>query len=167
MGNFVAERKHHLRMLMQRKLNEPNFQEAVNSYSSSSASGSSDGPGSLSSSSSLSSSDLTGESLYSLDLSIDDYAKIREMHVYQKAKEKLLASAQILNRMLQQDENYRSTSLNTEIFNKYISCTQDVPPNTSIDSNQFIEQLIDNTVARQRDCLRIIQMIINNNLANG
>lgn len=150
-------------MLLQRRLNEPNVLKTIDALSSSSASGAESKP----SSDLLSSSGQTGESLYSLDLSVDDYAKIREMHVYQKAKEKLLASAQILNRMLQQDENYRSTSLNTEIFNRYISCTQDVPPNTSIDSNQFIEQLIDNTVARQRDCLRIIQAIINTNLANG
>ncbi|KAI9584442.1 uncharacterized protein LOC119634354 [Glossina fuscipes] len=101
-----------------------------------------------------------------IDLSSEDYASLQELHAYQKTKGKLLSSAQTLNKMLQQDESYRSTSLNTEIFNKYISCTQDVPPNTTIDSSQFIEQLVDNTAARQRECLRIIQVIIDNNLAN-
>ena len=87
---------------------------------------------------------------------------LQEIHAYQKTKTKLLVSAQSLSKLLQRDESYRS--LNSDIFNKYISCTQDVPPNSEIETSQFIEQLIDNTSARQRKCLSVIQAVIDNNL---
>ena len=99
-----------------------------------------------------------------IDISSTDYMNLQEIHAYQKTKTKLLVSAQSLSKLLQSDENYRSTSLNSDIFNKYISCTQDVPPNNEIETSQFIEQLIDNTSARQRKCLNVIQAVIDNNL---
>ncbi|ALC48015.1 CG15522 [Drosophila busckii] len=105
----------------------------------------------------------------SVQLNSVDYGNLQELRAYQKNKEQLLVAAQVLNNLLQQDESerYLATSLNTEIFNKYISCTQNIPPNTNIEASRFIEQLIDNTVARQRDCLRIIQVVIDNHLANS
>ncbi|XP_065364885.1 uncharacterized protein LOC135957961 [Calliphora vicina] len=131
LGNFVSERKNHIRMLLSKK---------------------------------PISSPPDDKTSHTIDISSTDYMNLQELHAYQKTKTKLLASAQALSKLLQRDESYRSTSLNTEIFNKYISCTQDVPPNTKIETSQFIEQLVDNTSARQRDCMRIIQVIIENNL---
>jgi len=105
----------------------------------------------------------------SVKLNSSEYASLQELQTYQKAKGKLLASAQDLDKLqqLEETEHYLTTSLNTEIFNKYISCTQDIPPNTNIAASQFTEQLIDNTVARQRQCMRIIQGVIDNHLANS
>ncbi|XP_022213659.1 uncharacterized protein LOC111068473 [Drosophila obscura] len=111
--------------------------------------------------------DIDGER--SVQMNNADYASLQELQAYQKTKEHILAAAQVLNKLQQQDEGdtYLATSLNTEIFNKYISCTQDIPPNTTIPASQFIEQLIDNTVARQRHCMRIIQVVIDNHLDNS
>ncbi|XP_037809547.1 uncharacterized protein LOC119602227 [Lucilia sericata] len=131
LGNFVSERKNHIRMLLTKK--------AI-------------------------SSPPDDKSSQTIDITSTDYMNLQELHAYQKTKSKLLASAESLSKLLQRDESYRSTSLNTEIFNKYISCTQDVPPNTNIETSKFIEQLVDNTSARQRDCMRIIQVIIENSL---
>ncbi|XP_037952873.1 uncharacterized protein LOC119683299 [Teleopsis dalmanni] len=100
-----------------------------------------------------------------IELNSEDYTSLKEIHAYKKTKEMLLASAQAFTKKMIEDKGL-SSSLNTLIFNKYISCTQDIPPNTTIESSQFIEELIDNTAARQRDCLRIIQVIIDNNMGN-
>ncbi|XP_030371054.1 uncharacterized protein LOC115621528 [Scaptodrosophila lebanonensis] len=133
LGNFVSERKYHIRQLLTKKANK----------------------------------DVDGEGEGAVQLNSADYASLEELRSYKKRKDQLLAAAQVLNKLLEQEENYLATSLNTEIFNKYISCTQDIPPNTNIAASQFIEQLIDNTVARQRDCMRIIQVVIDNHLANS
>ncbi|XP_039232462.1 uncharacterized protein LOC6539972 [Drosophila yakuba] len=126
LGNFVAERKYHIRQ-------------------------------------------MTKDGGRSVKLSSAEYASLQELQSYQKAKSQLLLAAQELDKLQQQDESegYLATSLNTEIFNRYISCTQDIPPNTNIAASQFTEQLIDNTVARQRHCLMIIQRVIDNHLANS
>jgi len=139
LGNFVTERKYHIRQLLTKK--------AIKS-----------GDGIV---------DVDGNR--SVQLNSADYGSLQELRAYHKTKEQLLSAAQVLNKLLQQDESerYLATSLNTEIFNKYISCTQDIPPNTNIKASQFIEQLIDNTIARQRDCMRIIQVVIDNHLANS
>ncbi|EDW16291.1 uncharacterized protein LOC6574802 [Drosophila mojavensis] len=138
LGNFVTERKYHIRQLLTKK--------------------------------SIKAGEATGEDgeRY-VQLNGVDYGNLQELRAYQKHKDQLLAAAQVLNKLLQQDESerYLATSLNTEIFNKYVSCTQDIPPNTNIKASQFIEQLIDNTIARQRDCMRIIQVVIDNHLANS
>lgn len=99
-----------------------------------------------------------------IDITSTDYMNLQELHAYQKTKSKLLASAQSLTKLLQREENYSSKPLNTKIFNKYIQCTQNVPPNTNIETSQFIEQLVDNTSATQRNCLRVIEDIIENNM---
>lgn len=140
LGNFVTERKYHIRQLLTKKAIKSGAEVEV---------------------------DSDGER--TVQLNSADYGNLQELRAYYKAKENLLASAQVLNKLLQQDESerYLATSLNTEIFNKYISCTQDIPPNTNIKASQFIEQLIDNTIARQRDCMRIIQVVIDNHLANS
>ncbi|TMW53467.1 hypothetical protein DOY81_001465 [Sarcophaga bullata] len=131
LGNFVTERKNHIRMMLTKKpISTPP-------------------------------DDKTAQTI---DISSTDYMNLQEIHAYQKTKTKLLVSAQSLSKLLQRDESYRSTSLNSDIFNKYISCTQDVPPNAEIETSQFIEQLIDNTSARQRKCLSVIQAVIDNNL---
>ncbi|XP_017076181.2 uncharacterized protein LOC108111299 [Drosophila eugracilis] len=132
LGNFVAERKYHIRQMTKGIVK-----------------------------------DMDGER--SVKLNSAEYASLQELQTYQKAKGQLLVSAQVLDKLQQQDESerYLATSLNTEIFNKYISCTQDIPPNTNIAASQFTEQLIDNTVARQRHCMRIIQVVIDNHLANS
>ncbi|XP_032579058.1 uncharacterized protein LOC6612777 isoform X1 [Drosophila sechellia] len=126
LGNFVAERKYHIRQ-------------------------------------------MTKDGGRSVKLNSAEYASLQELQSYQKAKGQLLLAAQELDKLQQQDESerYLATSLNTEIFNRYISCTQDIPPNTNIAASQFTEQLIDNTVARQRHCLMIIQRVIDNHLANS
>ncbi|KAL7729509.1 hypothetical protein ACLKA6_007812 [Drosophila palustris] len=141
LGNFVTERKYHIRQLLTKK--------AIKGGS---------GDGTV---------DVDGNR--SVQLNSADYGSLQELRAYQKTKDQLLSAAQVLNKLLQQDESerYLATSLNTEIFNKYISCTQDIPPNTNIKASQFIEQLIDNTIARQRDCMRIIQVVIDNHLANS
>ncbi|KAH8406693.1 hypothetical protein KR222_003388 [Zaprionus bogoriensis] len=137
LGNFVTERKYHIRQLLTRKA--------------------------------IKNGEVGGDGERTVQLNSADYGSLQELRAYQKTKENLLAAAQVLNKLLQQDEGerYLATSLNTEIFNKYISCTQDIPPNTNIKASEFIEQLIDNTIARQRDCMRIIQVVIDNHLANS
>ncbi|KAH8342096.1 uncharacterized protein [Drosophila kikkawai] len=132
LGNFVAERKYHIRQMTKSVIK-----------------------------------DVDGER--SVKLNSEEYVSLQELQTYQKTKGQLLVSAQVLDKLQQQDESerYLATSLNTEIFNKYISCTQDIPPNTNIAASQFIEQLVDNTVARQRHCMRIIQVVIDNHLANS
>lgn len=138
LGKFVSDRQHEMRMLLAAKINRKNEN--------------------------------------SIELSSADYKNLKQLRSYQQSKDKLLTAARQLTLELQNDKNnnymrsslnYMPSSLNTEIFNKYISCTQDIPPNTSIESSQFIEELINNTMARQRDCMRIIQVIIDNNLGNG
>ncbi|KAH8363351.1 hypothetical protein KR084_008742 [Drosophila pseudotakahashii] len=133
LGNFVAERKYHIRQMMTKGVVK----------------------------------DVNGER--SVSLNSAEYASLQELQTYQKAKGQLLKSAQELDKLQQQEESeqYLATSLNTEIFNRYISCTQDIPPNTIIATSQFTEQLIDNTLARQRHCMRIIQVVIDNHLANS
>lgn len=133
LGNFVVERKYHIRQTMTKSVIK----------------------------------DVDGERSVRLDS--EEYASLQELQTYQKYKGQLLVAAQVLDKLQQQDESerYLATSLNTEIFNKYISCTQDIPPNTNIAASQFIEQLVDNTVARQRHCMRIIQVVIDNHLANS
>lgn len=131
LGNFVTERKNHIRMMLTKKPISTTHDD---------------------------------KTAQTIEISSTDYMNLQELHAYQKTKTKLLVSAQSLSKLLQRDESYRSTSLNSDIFNKYISCTQDVPPNADIETSQFIEQLVDNTSARQRDCLRVIQVIIDNNL---
>ncbi|XP_034114671.1 uncharacterized protein LOC117574813 [Drosophila albomicans] len=145
LGNFVTERKYHIRQLLTKK-----------AIKSGGVGGGGDGT-----------VDIDGNR--SVQLNSADYGSLQELRAYHKTKEQLLSAAQVLNKLLQQDESerYLATSLNTEIFNKYISCTQDIPPNTNIKASQFIEQLIDNTIARQRDCMRIIQVVIDNHLANS
>ncbi|EDV90993.1 uncharacterized protein LOC6568481 [Drosophila grimshawi] len=145
LGNFVTERKYHIRQLLTKK--------AIKH-----GDGSGNGVG-----------DVDGDGNRYVQLNSVDYGNLQEMRAYQKNRDQLLTAAQVLNKLLQQDESekYLATSLNTEIFNKYISCTQDIPPNTNIKASQFIEQLIDNTIARQRDCMRIIQVVIDNHLANS
>ncbi|KAH8382631.1 hypothetical protein KR009_004467 [Drosophila setifemur] len=130
LGNFVSERKYHIRQMSKGVIQSPERSVQLNSA---------------------------------------EYTSLQELQTYQNAKEKLLVGATVLDKLQQQDksERYLATSLNTEIFNKYISCTQDIPPNTNIAASQFIEQLIDNTVARQRHCMRIIQVVIDNHLANS
>lgn len=135
LGNFVSERKNHIRMLLSKKL--PNTSPD-------------------------SSKDANGG--HTIDISSTDYMNLQELHAYQKIKTKLLASAQNLSKYQQGDEAYRSRSLNTDIFNRYISCTQDVPFNATNELSHFIEQLIDNTSARQKDCMHRIQAIIDHNL---
>ncbi|XP_037709026.1 uncharacterized protein LOC119546646 [Drosophila subpulchrella] len=132
LGNFVAERKYHIRQMTKGVVKGADGDRSVK-------------------------------------LNSAEYASLQELQTYQKAKGKLLASAQDLDKLqqLEETEHYLATSLNTEIFNKYISCTQDIPPNTNIAASQFTEQLIDNTVARQRQCMRIIQGVIDNHLANS
>ncbi|XP_053946737.1 uncharacterized protein LOC129253271 [Anastrepha obliqua] len=103
---------------------------------------------------------------HTIEISSVDYTNLKEINAYQKNKDKLLSSAQSLSKMLQRDQSYPASSINTDIFNKYISCTQDIPPSTSMESSQFIEQLVDNTGARQRDCLRVIQLIIDNHMTS-
>lgn len=137
LGNFVTERKYHIRQLLTKKA--------------------------------IRNGEVDSDGERTVQLNSADYGNLQELRAYYKTKENLLSSAQVLNKLLQQDESerYLATSLNTEIFNKYISCTQDIPPNTNIKASQFIEQLIDNTIARQRDCMRIIQVVIDNHLANS
>ncbi|XP_067619084.1 uncharacterized protein [Eurosta solidaginis] len=103
---------------------------------------------------------------HTIEVSSADYANLKEINAYQKNKDKLLSSAQALSKMLQRDQSYPASSINSDIFNKYISCTQDIPPSTSMESSQFIEQLVDNTAARQRDCLRIIQLTIDTHMTS-
>ncbi|XP_030564119.1 uncharacterized protein LOC115764943 [Drosophila novamexicana] len=140
LGNFVTERKYYIRQLLTKKTIR--LDDASGGES---------------------------EGDRYVQLNSADYGNLQELRAYQKNKDQLLSAAQVLNKLLQQDESeiYLATSLNTEIFNKYISCTQDIPPNTNIKASQFIEQLIDNTIARQRDCMRIIQVVIDNHLANS
>lgn len=137
LGNFVTERKYHIRQLLTKKA--------------------------------IRNGEVDSDGERTVQLNSADYGNLQELRAYYKTKENLLSSAQVLNKLLQLDESekYLATSLNTEIFNKYISCTQDIPPNTNIKASQFIEQLIDNTIARQRDCMRIIQVVIDNHLANS
>ncbi|XP_036324194.1 uncharacterized protein LOC118737651 [Rhagoletis pomonella] len=104
---------------------------------------------------------------HTIDISSDDYAKLKEINAYQKNKDKLLSSAQALSKLVQRDQSNPASSINSDIFNKYISCTQDIPPSTTMESSLFIEQLVDNTAARQRDCLRVIQLIIDNHMTGG
>ncbi|KAH8337716.1 hypothetical protein KR074_010496 [Drosophila pseudoananassae] len=132
LGNFVAERKYHIRQMSKGIVKIPDNERSV-------------------------------------QLNSEEYISLQELQTYRNAKSKLLVAAKFLDKLQQQDESerYLATSLNTEIFNKYISCTQDIPPNTNIAASQFIEQLIDNTVARQRHCMEIIQVVINNHLANS
>ncbi|XP_017131335.1 uncharacterized protein LOC108148698 [Drosophila elegans] len=132
LGNFVSERKYHIRQMTKGVVKGAEDDRSVR-------------------------------------LNSAEYASLQELQTYQKAKGQLLKSAQVLDKLQQQDESerYLATSLNTEIFNKYISCTQDIPPNTNIAASQFTEQLIDNTAARQRHCMRIIQVVIDNHLANS
>ncbi|XP_073816023.1 uncharacterized protein [Musca autumnalis] len=134
LGNFVSERKNHIRMLLIKK--PPNT------------------------------SADPGSDPHTIDISSTDYMNLQELHAYQKIKTKLLASAQNLSKLLQGDEqqHYRSRSLNTDIYNRYISCTHDVPYNATNELSNFVEKLIDNTVARQRDCMHRIQTIIDHHL---
>ncbi|XP_013102929.1 uncharacterized protein LOC106084046 [Stomoxys calcitrans] len=131
LGNFVSERKNHIRMMLTKKA--PNTASEASSPNT-------------------------------IDISSTDYMNLQELHAYQKIKSKLLASAQNLSKLQQGEETYRSKPINTDIFNRYISCTQDVPYNTTNELSQFIEQLIDNTSARQKECMRRIQAIIDHNL---
>ncbi|EDW84348.1 uncharacterized protein [Drosophila tropicalis] len=139
LGNFVSERKYQIRQLLTNK--------AIKDFG---------GNGS-------------GSGDRTVQLNKADFASLQELQAYQKTKEHLLTLAQTLDKLLKRDEGekFLATSINTEIFNKYISCTQDIPPNTNIAANRFIEELIDNTVDRQRDCLRIIQVVLDNHLANN
>ncbi|KAH8278839.1 hypothetical protein KR018_010223 [Drosophila ironensis] len=129
LGNFVAERKYHIRQMSKAVISKQDDNRSV-------------------------------------QLSSAEYLSLQE---YRNEKDMLLVAAKDLDKLQQLDEGerYFATSLNTEIFNKYISCTQNIPPNTNIAASQFIEQLINNTVARQRDCMRIIQVVIDNHLANS
>ncbi|XP_061387505.1 uncharacterized protein LOC133328738 [Musca vetustissima] len=136
LGNFVSERKNHIRMLLTKK--PPNVASDP-------------------------SKDVTSE--HTIDISSTDYMCLQELHAHQKVKSKLLASAQNLSKLQQGDEAIRSSSLNTDIYSRYISCTQDVSVNaTTNDLSHFIEQLIDNTLARQKECIHRIQAIIDHNL---
>lgn len=110
--------------------------------------------------------DSSIDSQHTIDISSTDYMNLQELHAYQKIKSKLSASAQNLSKLQQGDEELnRSSSLNTDIYNRYISCTQDVPYNATNELSQFIERLIDNTAARQKDCMHRIQAIIDHYLS--
>ncbi|CAD6993323.1 uncharacterized protein LOC101460222 [Ceratitis capitata] len=104
---------------------------------------------------------------HTVDVSSADYENLKEINTYQKNKAKLLSSAQALTKMLQRDQSSPANSINSVIFNKYISCTQDIPPNTSMESSKFIEQLVDNAAAIQKDCLRVIQLVIDDKMTGG
>ncbi|XP_075147744.1 uncharacterized protein LOC142221804 [Haematobia irritans] len=132
LGNFVSERKNHIRMLLTNKK-----------------------PSNIP-------SEIGKDSPHMIEIASSDYMNLQELQAYQKLKSKLLATAQNFSSKSHQegDENYSSKSINSEIFNRYISCTQDISFNATHELSHFIGKLIDDTSARQKECMRRIEAII-------
>lgn len=102
-------------------------------------------------------------------LTNSEYASLKQVRAYNHAKQELLLSARHLG------QKYASasmpavnsqSSLNSQIFNKYISCNQEIPPTTNLSISEFIEQLIEQTQLRHRECIRAIEAVIDENLSN-
>ncbi|XP_055848495.1 uncharacterized protein LOC129913714 [Episyrphus balteatus] len=103
--------------------------------------------------------------LQDITLAAAEHGSLKQIRAYNNAKKELLTSARILSQS--RGAINSQSSLNTEIFNKYISCTQDAPPSTNVSANEFIEQLLDKTTSKQHECITSIQTVIKNNLGPG